>query len=311
MATNNFKAFGIGAGANITSQADYESLAALLTGFQSGKASSAQINKALRQSSTMAYVLAQFIADSASVDVLDNGTPATILANLKSSMTALTPGRLLNVQVFTGSGTYIPTAGTKRIKVRMVGAGGAGGGTPATSSSQIAAAFGGNSGSYAESKIIDISALTSVSVTVGSAGVGVAGSPGGSGGSSAFGSYLIAPGGPGGNSGPPGAGLSIASDNVIGTASSGSSLLFGDSGSIGTGPISISSDVSSQSNFKSGKGGDSIFGGGGGGKVGGGTPRAASGFGAGGGGSAVGPSSNLIIAGGNGSAGLVIVEEFA
>ncbi|MGD9425116.1 hypothetical protein ACLHDD_08115 [Pantoea sp. NSTU24] len=114
MATNNFKAFGIGAGANVTSQADYEALAALLTGFQSGKASSAQINKALRQSSTMAYVLAQFIADSASVDVLDNGTPVTILANLKSSMTALTPGRLLNVQVFTSSGTYTKTAGTKK-----------------------------------------------------------------------------------------------------------------------------------------------------------------------------------------------------
>lgn len=86
MATNNFKAFGIGAGANVTSQADYEALAALLTGFQSGKASSAQINKALRQSSTMAYVLAQFISDSASVDVLDNGGLAAILANLKNSV---------------------------------------------------------------------------------------------------------------------------------------------------------------------------------------------------------------------------------
>jgi len=311
MATNNFKPFAIGSGANVTSQADYEALAALITGFQAGKASSAQVNKAIRQSSVMAYVLAQFISDSAAVDVLDNGTPAAILTNLKASMTALTPGRLLNVQIFTSTGTYTPTNGTKRIKVRMVGGGGAGGGTSVTSSSQIAAAFGGNSGSYAESKIIDISALTSVSVTVGSAGIGVAGSTGGSGGSSAFGSYLIAPGGPGGNGGPPGAGLSMASDNAAGSASSGSSLMFGDSGRVGAGPISISADVSSQSNFKSGKGGDSIFGGGGGGKTGGGTPRAASGFGAGGGGSAVGPSSNLTIAGGNGSAGLVIVEEFA
>lgn len=88
MATNNFKSFGIGAGANVTSQADYEALAALLTGFQSGKASSAQINKALRQSSTMAYVLAQYISDIAAVDVLDNGTPATILTNLKSAIQA-------------------------------------------------------------------------------------------------------------------------------------------------------------------------------------------------------------------------------
>lgn len=86
MATNNFKPFSIGAGANVISQADYEALSALLTGFQSGKASSSQINKALRQSSVMAYVLAQYISDIGAVDVLDNGTPATILANLKSAI---------------------------------------------------------------------------------------------------------------------------------------------------------------------------------------------------------------------------------
>jgi len=119
MATNNFKSFGIGAGANVTSQADYEVLTALLTGFQSGKASSAQINKALRQSSTMAYVLAQFISDSTSVDVLDNGAPATILANLKAGLTALTPGRLLNAQIFVNNGQYTPTPGTKKSLLRQ------------------------------------------------------------------------------------------------------------------------------------------------------------------------------------------------
>jgi len=86
MATNNFKAFGIGASANVTSQADYEALAALLTGFQSGKASSAQINKALRQSSTMAAVLGQFIAQ-AGLDALDNGNIASLLNNLINALT--------------------------------------------------------------------------------------------------------------------------------------------------------------------------------------------------------------------------------
>lgn len=73
MATNNFKAFGIGAGANVTSQSEYESLGALLTGFQSGKASSAQINKVLRQASFVTSALAQFISDKLNQDVLDNG----------------------------------------------------------------------------------------------------------------------------------------------------------------------------------------------------------------------------------------------
>lgn len=169
MAANNFKPFATGNGANVTSQADYEALAALLTGFQSGKASSAQINKALRQSSTMAYVLAQFIADSASVDVLDNGAPATILASLKSGMTGLTVGRLLNIQSFPVSATYTPTSGTKRIRIRAWGGGGSGAGT-ATSGTGAA---GGAGGGYLE-VTINLGTLTSIPITVGKGGAGIA-----------------------------------------------------------------------------------------------------------------------------------------
>lgn len=85
MATNNFKAFGTAASANVTSQADYEALAALLTGFQSGKASSAQINKALRQSSTMSAVIGQFIANSGS-DALDNGDVTGLVTKLINAL---------------------------------------------------------------------------------------------------------------------------------------------------------------------------------------------------------------------------------
>ncbi len=82
MAQNNFKPFAIGNNANVTAQADYEALAALATGFQSGKASSSQINKALRQSTTIASVLAQYISNLSGADVLDNGDTAGMLANL-------------------------------------------------------------------------------------------------------------------------------------------------------------------------------------------------------------------------------------
>ena len=95
MAVNNFKPFGIGASANVTTQADYEALAALSTGFQAGTASSAQVNKALRQGSVMASVLAQFIANSSGVDVLDNGDVATPLANLLLGLKANTAGSFL------------------------------------------------------------------------------------------------------------------------------------------------------------------------------------------------------------------------
>ncbi|WP_312974020.1 gp53-like domain-containing protein [Atlantibacter sp.] len=73
MATNDFKPFATGAGANVMSQADYLALAALITGFQSGKASSAQVNKALRQATFIASALAQFVSDKSGADVLDDG----------------------------------------------------------------------------------------------------------------------------------------------------------------------------------------------------------------------------------------------
>lgn len=169
MATNNFKPFAIGSGSNVTSQADYEALAALITGFQSGKASSAQINKAIRQSSVMAYVLAQFISDIAGVDVLDNGVPASILSNLKSSMTALTPGRLLNVQTFTASGNYTPTAGTRSIIVEVVGGGGGGGNASAANSSSVALGRGAGGGGYAKSYLTTVPASQTVTVGLGGA----------------------------------------------------------------------------------------------------------------------------------------------
>lgn len=81
MATNDFKAFATGNGANVTSQADYNALPALTSGFTSGKASSAQINKAIRQATTMASLLGQFVSDKAGVDVLDNGNTSMLLNN--------------------------------------------------------------------------------------------------------------------------------------------------------------------------------------------------------------------------------------
>lgn len=73
MAKNDFKPFATGAGANVMSQADWEALPALLTGFQSGKASSAQMNKIFRQAGFIAAALAQYTANKSGLDVLDDG----------------------------------------------------------------------------------------------------------------------------------------------------------------------------------------------------------------------------------------------
>lgn len=96
MATNNFKPFATGSGANVTAQSDYEALAALLSGFQSGKASSAQINKALRQGTVMAAMLGAFLNDRG-LDAKDDGNISTLLANFKSALTSLSDTRYLGI----------------------------------------------------------------------------------------------------------------------------------------------------------------------------------------------------------------------
>ncbi|MGV4195461.1 gp53-like domain-containing protein [Citrobacter freundii] len=73
MAINNFKPFATAANANVTTQDDWEALPALLSGFMAGKASSAQVNKAIRQASFIAAALAQYTANKSGQDVLDNG----------------------------------------------------------------------------------------------------------------------------------------------------------------------------------------------------------------------------------------------
>lgn len=73
MAINNFKPFATAANANVTAQADWETLPALLSGFMAGKASSTQVNKAIRQASFIAAALAQYTANKSGQDVLDNG----------------------------------------------------------------------------------------------------------------------------------------------------------------------------------------------------------------------------------------------
>ncbi|WP_337037604.1 MULTISPECIES: gp53-like domain-containing protein [Pseudescherichia] len=86
MATNDFKPFATGAGANVTAQAEWASLPTLFTGFQSGKASSAQVNKAIRQASFISAALAQYVTNKTGQNVLDDGDMAGFIAKLVSGL---------------------------------------------------------------------------------------------------------------------------------------------------------------------------------------------------------------------------------
>lgn len=89
MPTNDFLPFATGVGANVLTQAQYAALPAVSLGFSAGIAQAVQLNKVWRQASLMSSVLAQFIVDEATVAAVDDGTTATLLANLKTAVANL------------------------------------------------------------------------------------------------------------------------------------------------------------------------------------------------------------------------------
>ncbi|MDY8242982.1 phage tail protein, partial [Escherichia coli] len=175
-------------------------------------------------------------------------------------------GRLISTRVFTSSGTYIPTPGTKRIRVTITGGGGGGGGCQAISNNETFFGAGGGAGGT----IISIMTPTqnSYPVTIGAGGAGGIGANYGlNGGYSSFAS-LIAIGGEGAGK--------VGTTNTNG----------GNGGVPSTGDISITGgnggDGQSGNIGVSGEGGTSYWGGGGRAGAGGGVSGKAYGSGGGG-----------------------------
>ncbi len=87
----DFQVFAGAAGANVLTQAEWLAFAQLADGFQSGVLTSASLNKALRQATTIAALVAQFIADNSGQPVLDDGTIANKETNLEAAIKSLVP----------------------------------------------------------------------------------------------------------------------------------------------------------------------------------------------------------------------------
>lgn len=100
MPTNDFLPFGTVSGANVIDQPDYAGLPARNTGFTQGIARSAEINKAIRQGTSIASAVAQFIADNTGNDVLDNGDVSAIVTLLNSAV-----GNISGAHIAVASGT--------------------------------------------------------------------------------------------------------------------------------------------------------------------------------------------------------------
>ena len=213
----------------------------------------------------------------------------TVLTSAKTA-----PGGLKSMQVFTSSGTWTKLEGVNLIKVYVTGGGGGGG--PCDNDDM---ANGGGAGGTAI-KIVDVSGISSVAVTVGAGSAGTANAGGfeGQGATSSFGAYCSATGGR--NTG----------------AATGTTWAIGGAGGIGIGgDINLSGGDGNggaidmtNTYLSAGTGGASYWGGGGAGDNRNNSPahpRAGQVYGSGGGGGAITQTS------GNGAGGVVVIEEYA
>ncbi|WP_341824418.1 glycine-rich domain-containing protein [Escherichia coli] len=254
------------------------------------------VNKAGNQSTTGNAATATKLQTARTINGVKFDGSANITltaANLGLSDSSGYVGRLVNTRVFTSSGTYTPTPGTKRIRVTITGGGGGGGGCKAISNNETFFGAGGGAGGT----IISIMTPTqnSYPVTIGAGGAGgVSATNGTSGGNSVFAS-LIAPGGAGGGK----VGVTNTNGGNGGVPSTGDIRITGGHGGDGqSGNIGVS-----------GEGGTSHWGGGGRAGAGGGVSGKA--YGSGGGGAYDAGYSGTSMTGGKGAAGICIIEEFA
>src|SRR5262245_24386126 len=88
--SNDFKAFATAGGANVISQATYAAAGYVSTWRGSGILPSDVYNKICRQGSIGAYLIGQLISDN-SLNALDDGDLATLLARFKTALRLNTP----------------------------------------------------------------------------------------------------------------------------------------------------------------------------------------------------------------------------
>lgn len=262
-----------------------------------------------------------FIIDSGATLTLDPNSTETVDGSATKAIAGPAQGRLVcngtlfrtegfsigglkSVQVFTSSGTWNRPSGVRRVIVEVQGAGGGGGGAATTGGSQIAIAGPGAAGGYC-SKVIDVSAIASSTLTIGAAGTAgtVGANNGGTGGASSWSdgtNTLTANGGVGGLGA---AATTHQIPSLGGTASGGDVNFEGNAGVLG------GYNPAATLGFSSG-GGNSRFGAGGRQNIGTSVAGIAGlGYGSGGGGGANGQSQSAI-GGGAGTAGIIVVWEY-
>lgn len=166
-------------------------------------------------------------------DIESAGLVNAALANLKliGGIKADAVGRLVGCKVFSSSGTYTPTSGTKFIVAELQGGGGGGGGV-GTRAASGSLSIGGSGGGGGYGKFLISSLASSYPITVGSGGAAGAASAsnnvtttGSSGGNTTLGSVATATGGAGATNGITVPGLAVVAGRVGGGNATGTGLI--------------------------------------------------------------------------------------
>ena len=309
MSTNNYLTFCPNdTGTNLLTQSDYAAASDRTNGNQPGVASARLVNKAIRQSSFVTSQLAQMMADTLGLNVLDDGVTATLLAQLKATLLPKAPAI---VTYASGSGThngcflftiasgsatigamYTNNAVTFTV-VKTVASGtqlyASASGSPAVSGTLTKASGSGDATItfYAAQAPLYIR-VRAVGGGGGGGGGGASSSNGGNGGDTTFGTTLIVAGG-GALGGAAGGGTGSGGSATFGAGPTGVAIPGG--GGVGTGTGAA---------MGGGTGGNSMFGGGGQGSVPGNSGGAGSTNSGGGGG---GGASDTTTNGGGGGGG--------
>ncbi len=230
------------------------------------------------------------------------GADGNILQSNGTIWQSSSGGVIIGRQTLTSGTTYTPTAGTRKIWIRMWGGGGAGGGCNATAG---CAGGGGGSGGYAEYFLTNVSGTYTYSI--GAGGVGVASANGGAGGNTTFNTgvtTITAFGGSGG--------AFVSGTAAIKFMLGGAGGVVSTNGHVNAAGVPGEMGMTSTVNtvVMSGSGGSTSLGGGGIGRNTTGNGNAAvANTGSGGSGAAKTAAAGTN-AGGNGAAGVIIITEF-
>ena len=148
------------------------------------------------------------------------GNEITTSASGNTITIATTPNFIaVNIQQFTSTGTYTPTAGMLYCIIEAVGGGGAGGGSAPNAGNFYTGGGGGGSGGYSRLHASAAAIGVSQAVTIGAGGTpGAAGNnAGGNGGNTSVGIICVANGGTGGGGNPGTTGATGGTGGIVGT----------------------------------------------------------------------------------------------